>query len=53
MPVRTEIEGLFARNYKNFSKNKRINILILGGSLGALIFSKNICEQICLSTHKN
>ena len=47
MPVRPEIEGLFTRNYKNSQNSKKFNILILGGSLGALVLSKNICEQIC------
>ena len=48
MPVRTEIQKLYAKNYVPFSKNKKINILILGGSLGALILSRKVCEQICL-----
>ncbi len=48
MPVRPEIEGLFNRTYKNSQNSKKFNILILGGSLGALVLSKSICEQICL-----
>ena len=52
MPVRTEIQKLYAKNYVPFSKNKKINILILGGSLGALILSRKVCEQICLLPSK-
>lgn len=48
MPVRTKIEDLFTRDYKENVKRKKINILILGGSLGALILSRNVCKQICL-----
>ena len=48
MPIRTEIQKLYSKEYIPVSMNKRINILILGGSLGALILSRKICEQICL-----
>ena len=45
MPVRTEIQKLYAKNYVPFSKNKKINILILGGSLGALILSRKYVNK--------
>ncbi len=48
MPVRTEIQDLFARKYKSSIGNKKINILVLGGSLGAVILSRNICKQLSL-----
>ncbi|MEC8100031.1 MAG: undecaprenyldiphospho-muramoylpentapeptide beta-N-acetylglucosaminyltransferase, partial [Pseudomonadota bacterium] len=48
MPVRNQIKSLHKKNYKFPRANEKINILILGGSLGALSLSKNISKQICL-----
>ena len=48
MPVRNEIEILAKRIYKSPKKSKKINILILGGSLGAQILSRNMCSQMCM-----
>ena len=47
MPVRKEILNLYKENYKFPKKNNKINILILGGSLGSLILSKKLSKQIC------
>ena len=48
LPVRTEIQDLFERKYNFSQSNNKINILILGGSLGSLVLSKSLCNQICL-----
>ena len=48
MPVRNQIKALSKRTYKAPKESQKINILILGGSLGALILSKVMSDQICL-----
>ena len=47
MPVRKEVKTLNSRLYQFPKKNQKINILILGGSLGSLVLSKSICDQLC------
>ena len=48
MPVRSNIKALSRRVYKAPRKNEKINLLILGGSLGSLILSRSLSTQICL-----
>ena len=48
MPVRKQIINLSKRSYKAPNKNQKINLLILGGSLGAQILSRSMSEQVCL-----
>ena len=48
IPVRNEINILFKNSYKFPKKNEKINLLILGGSLGSLILSKTLSSQICI-----
>ena len=45
MPVRTEIQKLYSKDYVPASMNKKINILIIGGSLGALILSRKYVNK--------
>ena len=44
----SKIKALFAFILTGLYLFIKINILILGGSLGALVLSRNICKQICL-----
>ena len=48
MPVRSNIKELFRRVYKAPKRNEKINLLILGGSLGSVILSRSLSTQICL-----
>ena len=48
LPVRNEINLLFKSSYKFPKKNEKINLLILGGSLGSLILSRKLSYQICI-----
>ena len=48
MPVRNQIKALSIRTYRTPKKNQKINLLILGGSLGSLILSRRMSDQMCL-----
>ena len=47
MPVRSEIEVLYKHNYIVPKKNKKIKILIMGGSLGSEALSYNFSTKLC------
>ena len=47
MPVRNQIKALYTRTYKAPKKSQKINLLILGGSLGSLILSRRMSDHIC------
>jgi UDP-N-acetylglucosamine--N-acetylmuramyl-(pentapeptide) pyrophosphoryl-undecaprenol N-acetylglucosamine transferase len=46
MPVRTTISALFDKQYKQPEQNGKFNLLVLGGSQGAKIFSEVIPQAI-------
>ena len=45
-PVRPEISALYARPYPNLEQDGLLRILVMGGSLGARVFSKVLPEMI-------
>ncbi len=50
MPVRPEIRALFERSYTMPADDEKFNLLVLGGSQGAKIFSEVIPQAIKLLT---
>ena len=45
-PVRKEIVNLYSKTFKEPKRNQSLNILILGGSLGASVLSHNLSKII-------